>query len=78
MESRALRPLPRVIPTARSADSAISTTLPAVKATTVLPLNNELVPTDNALEIVALGTLVPLTLTANVTVVANAAVKVVL
>ena len=73
-----MRPLPRVIPTARSAERAISTTLPAVRLTTVLPLNRELVPTVKALEIVALGTFVPLTLTANVTVVATAAVRVVL
>ena len=75
--SVAFTPLPRVIPTANSAESAISTTLPAVKVTIVLPLNKELVPTDSALEIVALGTSTPLTRTANVTVVARAAVKVV-
>ena len=73
----ALRPLPKVTPTARSAERAISITLPAVRVRIVLPLNSEPVPTDNALEIVALGTLVPLTLTANVMVVATAAVKVV-
>ena len=73
----AFTPLPRVIPTARSAESARSTTLPAVKVTIVLPLNSELVPTANALETVALGTLDPLTLTANVIVVAIAAVRVV-
>lgn len=73
----ALTPLPRVIPTARSAESAMSMTLPAVSVTTVLPLNRELVPTANTLEMVALGTSVPFTLTANVTVVATAAVKVV-
>lgn len=77
MVSVALTPLPRVIPTARRAESAISTKFPAVKVTIVLPLNRELVPTANALEIVALGILVPLILTAKVTVVASAAVKVV-
>lgn len=73
----AFTPLPRVIPTASNAESAISTALPAVRVTMVLPLNSELVPTDNALEIVALGTFTPLTLTARVIVVASAAVKVV-
>ncbi len=72
-----MTPLPRVTPTARSAESAISITLPAAKVTTVLPLNSELVPTANSLEMVALGTSVPFTLTANVIVVATAAVKVV-
>lgn len=43
----------------------------------VLPLNSELVPIANALETVALGTLEPLTLTANVMVVATAADRVV-
>lgn len=43
----------------------------------VLPLNRELVPTASALVMVALGTLVPLTLTAKVMVVATAAVRVV-
>ncbi len=52
-------------------------TSPAAKVTTVLPLNRELVPTDSNLEIVALGMLVPLILTASVIVVATAAVKVV-
>ena len=73
----ALTPLPRVIPTARSAESARSTALPAVNVMIVLPLNRELVPTARTLEMVALGTLTPLTLTARVSVVATAAVNVV-
>ena len=72
-----MTPLPRVIPTANRAERAISMTSPAAKVTTVLPLNRELVPTDSNLEIVALGMLVPLILTASVIVVATAAVKVV-
>lgn len=73
-----MRPLPRVIPTASKAESAISITLPAARFTIVLPLNKELVPTDRSLEMVALGTSVPLTLTAKVMVVATAADRVVL
>ena len=65
----ALTPVPKVTPTARSAESAISITSPAARVIIILPLSYEPTPTDKTLLIVASGILLPFRRTAKVTVV---------
>lgn len=68
----AFTPEPNVTPTANNAEIAMSTTSPAASVTMVLPLYIEPTPTERALDITVDGILVPLTLTARVTVVPKA------
>ncbi len=66
-------PPPSVMPTASSADSAMSITSPAVSARITLPLYRDPTPTDKIREIVACGSAVPFLRTDIVTVVPTAA-----
>lgn len=71
--SVALTPFPSVMPTASSAERAISITSPAVRFIMVLPLYNDPTPTESTLEMAVDGIIVPLLRTASVTAVPNAA-----